>query len=304
MRSFVYVQEFINGAGGRRTTVQFRCQPDEVFGKRKIKSTKAELKSIKEDEALVYDVILSTSALCVETLDKLVGGKKGTVSLKETNHMDPLLHALLLLQPLEEKCIDHHYGWWSYKVCYMGALTQYHVEQQQKQQTESEIKAGAKPQFEQVTKVEYTLGSWELSQHWSEYEASDEIFTSQFELHNGSTPEESFLSLKYSGGTKCDLTGQPREAAIKFKCDEEAKLPRVVTIQETATCQYEVVIQTSLICSHPAFKIQHPETLQIRCAALEDDDEDDEEEGDQNEEEEQPISGEGSTNNDDDKDEL
>jgi hypothetical protein len=275
MRPFVYVQRFTGGSGGRLTTVQFRCLPDEFAGKKKIKSTKAEFKSVKEEEPLEYDVIVRTSLVCKESLDRLAGISKpaNALSPSVTSSSDPLFQALLLLQAFEKQCIFHHSGWWSYKICYMENLIQYHAEQQQKKLTDAEVKSGAKPQFETVTTVEYSLGAWQLPQHWTEYEVTDTALTSVFHLHNDSSPEDSYLSLKYSGGTKCDLTGQARSTELRLKCNEESNTPRVLSIQETATCQYITVMETNLLCSHPAFKIQHPETLQIRCAPLDADEE-------------------------------
>ncbi|CAJ0745850.1 15524_t:CDS:2, partial [Entrophospora sp. SA101] len=59
-----------------------------------------------------------------------------------------------------------------------------------------------------------------------------------------------FLVQRWSDGTKCDLTGNPRRVEIQFHCNPQNYIS-VVT--EMYTCNYLVVIHTSYLCAHPAF---------------------------------------------------
>ena len=56
----------------------------------------------------------------------------------------------------------------------------------------------------------------------------------------------------YDQGTTCDLTGMPRRCAIQYVCQPDGH-GEVYEIKETSTCEYEVIILTSLLCPHPVY---------------------------------------------------
>lgn len=48
------------------------------------------------------------------------------------------------------------------------------------------------------------------------------------------------------------MTGVPRRAAIQYVCQPDGH-GEVYEIKETSSCEYEVVVLTSLLCSHPVY---------------------------------------------------
>ena len=66
------------------------------------------------------------------------------------------------------------------------------------------------------------------------------------------------------GGDVCDLTGTPRTTEVRYICDKDA-LHAMGSMQETTTCNYLVVVHTSLLCAHPDFMMETVEAHRIAC---------------------------------------
>jgi len=56
----------------------------------------------------------------------------------------------------------------------------------------------------------------------------------------------------FDQGTTCDLTGFPRRSAVQYVCQPDGH-GEVYEVKETSSCEYEVVVLTSLLCSHPVY---------------------------------------------------
>ena len=55
-------------------------------------------------------------------------------------------------------------------------------------------------------------------------------------------------------GTPCVLKhNQPRMTSVLYVCHPEAK-HEILSVAEVTTCEYEVVVLTPLLCSHPKFR--------------------------------------------------
>ena len=54
-------------------------------------------------------------------------------------------------------------------------------------------------------------------------------------------------------GTPCDLTHQPRQTRVLYVCQPDGH-GEVYQLKETSTCEYEVMVLTSILCSHPLFR--------------------------------------------------
>lgn len=61
-----------------------------------------------------------------------------------------------------------------------------------------------------------------------------------------------YFAINYTDGTVCDLTSHRRQASIRYVCQEEGK-GEIYELKEMSTCEYEVVILTSLLCAHPSY---------------------------------------------------
>ena len=61
-----------------------------------------------------------------------------------------------------------------------------------------------------------------------------------------------YYQITYDKGTTCDLSGLPRRTALQYVCQPDGR-GEMYEIKETSSCEYEVVILTSLLCSHPVY---------------------------------------------------
>ena len=61
-----------------------------------------------------------------------------------------------------------------------------------------------------------------------------------------------YYEVVFDQGTTCDLTGLPRRSAIQYVCQPDGH-GEIYEIKEIMSCEYEVVVLTSLLCSHPVY---------------------------------------------------
>ncbi|CAL4065075.1 unnamed protein product, partial [Meganyctiphanes norvegica] len=118
-------------------------------------------------------------------------------------------------------CLHGGSGWWKYEFCYGRKVEQYH-----------EGKDGSRTVI--------LLGEFNVNDHL-------EWITKH--------PEKRYKSGKrhvahfYTGGSICDLTGQPRTVEVKLKCKETSSPSSVALyLLEPVTCQYTLGVETSIVC--------------------------------------------------------
>ncbi|KAK7104253.1 endoplasmic reticulum lectin 1-like isoform X2 [Littorina saxatilis] len=68
-------------------------------------------------------------------------------------------------------------------------------------------------------------------------------------------------------GTPCDLTGKPRLTRVLYVCQPDGH-GEVYEMKETSTCEYEVMVLVSVLCSHPHFRPKNPPMNKISCHSL------------------------------------
>ena len=139
-----------------------------------------------------------------------------------------------LLAPLEAgPCMYKTKDWWTYEVCYKRSVKQYHVE--------NDKPVGAI----------MVLGLHDPGQ--DVWEQTNTTFLPQF----------------YTNGTQCDLTSRPRQAQLRFVCNEAAVQEFIGDIFEPQSCEYSIVIHTSRLCSVPWLRpVADPTPLPIVCQPL------------------------------------
>ena len=54
-------------------------------------------------------------------------------------------------------------------------------------------------------------------------------------------------------GTLCDLNGLPRATRVHYVCYPSGK-NEIYSLKEASTCEYEVVVLTPILCSHPDYR--------------------------------------------------
>lgn len=62
-----------------------------------------------------------------------------------------------------------------------------------------------------------------------------------------------YLQFNYTDGTLCDVNEKPRQTNVLYMCLEHGR-PDIYNIKEIASCHYEAIIFTPLLCSHPLYK--------------------------------------------------
>ncbi|XP_067386051.1 protein OS-9 isoform X3 [Emydura macquarii macquarii] len=148
------------------------------------------------------------------------------------------LGILDLLRPMEAApCLVKTKDWWTYEFCYGKHIQQYHIE-------ESEIKGD----------ILY-LGYYQSAFDWDNETAKA---SKQHRLKR-------YHSQTYGNGSKCDLSGQPREAEVRFLC-EEGSGDYIARVDEPQSCSYVLTVHTTRICHHPFLRPPSSAMPQaIRC---------------------------------------
>ncbi|XP_017500437.1 protein OS-9 isoform X1 [Manis javanica] len=134
-----------------------------------------------------------------------------------------------LLGPMKDApCLLKTKDWWTYEFCYGRHIRQYHME-------DSEIKG----------EVLY-LGYYQSAFNWDDETAKA---SKQHRLKR-------YHSQTYGNGSKCDLNGRPREAEVRFLCDEGAGISGdyIDRVDEPLSCSYVLTIRTPRLCPHPLLR--------------------------------------------------
>ncbi|XP_014699516.1 protein OS-9 isoform X4 [Equus asinus] len=134
-----------------------------------------------------------------------------------------------LLSPMKDApCLLKTKDWWTYEFCYGRHIQQYHME-------DSEIKG----------EVLY-LGYYHSAFDWDDETAKA---SKQHRLKR-------YHSQTYGNGSKCDLNGRPREAEVRFLCDEGAGISGdyIDRVDEPLSCSYVLTIRTPRLCPHPLLR--------------------------------------------------
>lgn len=162
-----------------------------------------------------------------------------------------------LLEPLfkQSSCSYRIESYWTYEVCHGKHIRQYHEEKETGQK---------------VNIHEYYLGNmlaknllYEKEREAKENEKSNEIPTKNIE--GQMTP---YYPVGMGNGTPCSLKqNRPRSSTVMYICHPESK-HEILSVAEVTTCEYEVVILTPLLCSHPKYKFRASPVNDIFCQSL------------------------------------
>ncbi|XP_031466251.1 protein OS-9 [Phasianus colchicus] len=143
-----------------------------------------------------------------------------------------------LLRPMAAApCLLKTKDWWTYRFCYGKHIQQYHVE-------DSEIKGDI-----------LFLGHFQSAFDWDDAAAQA---STQHRLKR-------YHSQSYGNGSRCDLTGSPREAEVRFVCEEGAG-DYIARVDEPHSCSYVLTVHTGRLCQHPWLRPPPGAApLNIRC---------------------------------------
>lgn len=164
-------------------------------------------------------------------------------------------NALELLAPLfqQNTCSYRLDSYWTYEVCHGRFIRQYHEDREGK-----------------IVKLqEFYLGNWKKGQ----FESLLEEYKKYPEDANVPVKKIDGVNLPYfevimGNGTMCDLKpNTPRETKVLYVCYVHGK-HEIFSFKEVATCQYELVILSALLCEHPKYKPQENVEHMIHCVSV------------------------------------
>ena len=140
-------------------------------------------------------------------------------------------------------------GYWMYEICFNKYIRQFHEDRVQKGKIN--VKShymGKKPVFQKngplktpVPKTYYDKTTYP------------------------------FYAVVYESGDVCDVTKKPRKTTVQLTCDLDytgtyANSVQIMSMQETASCEYEFLVAVGAICQHPLFQ-RETEEQKIVCVA-------------------------------------
>ncbi|XP_022090588.1 endoplasmic reticulum lectin 1-like [Acanthaster planci] len=179
--------------------------------------------------------------------------------LNEVNYPGP--SAADLIQPIFTKgiCTIRIETYWNFELCHGKHVRQYHEEKEAGKETKL---------------LEFYLGKNMKSPGGKEYELQTiSSFKGRFDDFKVPTlsidgKEIPYYEVLMDDGTPCDLRGDtPRMTRVRYICEATGR-NEMMSIKETSTCEYEAVILTPHLCTHPLYRIREPPINAINCHAM------------------------------------
>ncbi|KAL4718117.1 hypothetical protein ACJJTC_006130 [Scirpophaga incertulas] len=173
---------------------------------------------------------------------------KETSNIEEYDGPSPMN----LLKPLfaQKICSYRLDSYWSYEVCHGRYIRQYHDERDGKA----------------VKTQEYYLGNWspekQLKRDAEQKEQKPEFKTTTVE--GLMLP---YVEMIFDDGTICDLNGNARTTRVKYVCYAHGR-HELYSFKEVATCEYEIIILSPLLCEHPTYKPREVSENIIDCIPM------------------------------------
>jgi len=212
----------------------------------------------EEATALHYTITISGPAFCTWREE---GGR--LVAHSSSDGHKKLL-ASSLLEELRGSCVNVTQGWWTYEYCYPKQLVQYHL-------------AGDGDHAKRDP--EHLMGEMTPGDPDDPNAIEMSVVRPKTSIANprdrrAPPSNHAALRQRLEGGAVCDETGRARRATVNFQCptnwqqDQRPAEARFASIDETALCEYEVQVYTTLLCGHRKFLPTLPAGKQtIQCAA-------------------------------------
>uniref|UniRef100_A0A7I4XV49 Endoplasmic reticulum lectin 1 n=1 Tax=Haemonchus contortus TaxID=6289 RepID=A0A7I4XV49_HAECO len=145
----------------------------------------------------------------------------------------------------EKLCSYRVDPYWTYELCHGRYIVQYHEEK--------DIRGIGRT-------AEYYLGNLHV-----------DYSTMSTPVNHDNPPkriidgeEHAYFPVLYSQGTTCDITGKPRTTTVMYICVENAR-NQIHSLNEVSSCNYEVIVLTYALCSHPSYKRKLKENQEIVC---------------------------------------
>ncbi|KJH44583.1 glucosidase II beta subunit-like protein [Dictyocaulus viviparus] len=145
----------------------------------------------------------------------------------------------------EKLCSYRVEPYWTYELCHGRYIVQYHEEK--------DVRGVGRTS-------EYYLGN--LHVDYGTVSSPNDHNIPPKRIIDGE--EHPYFPVLYNQGTTCDITGKPRTTVVKYICDENLNI-QIYSLSEVSSCNYEVVVLTNRICSHPAYRPRETKNKEIIC---------------------------------------
>ena len=73
-----------------------------------------------------------------------------------------------------------------------------------------------------------------------------------------------YVEIDMKDGTLCDLNNKPRSIKVLYVCYQHGK-HEIFSLKEISSCEYEAVVLSPLLCSHPDYRPQDTGENEINC---------------------------------------
>jgi len=210
------------------------------------------LKGLDDDdqETVVITSVDNEKFKC--TLPKVKHDKSGDSSEYTGSSVLGLLEKLFV----QQTCAYRLESYWTYELCHGKHLRQYHEERDGKN----------------IKVQEYYLGKF-TKEMLDGLVADHERDTKNDITRHPPTKKIEGLNMPYyeilmTDGTICDLNNLPRRTRVLYVCYPAGK-NEIYSLKEVSTCEYEVVVLTNILCSHPSYKPEESKEHSIACRPIE-----------------------------------
>jgi len=151
-----------------------------------------------------------------------------------------------------QACAYRLESYWTYELCHGRYLRQYHEERSGKEIKVQEYSLGkfTKEMFDQLVAEEQKDVEGEITRR-----------PPTKRIEGMSMP---YHEVAMEGGDLCDLSGAPRRTRVLYVCYPAGR-NEVYSLKEVSTCEYELVVLTAGLCSHPDYTPEESTEHSIAC---------------------------------------
>lgn len=238
-----HVTEFYSGGTDNRSSeIQYVCGI----------GTEEQKTVIEEPQTLRYVITVFGPGFCSWR------EKDGAGTTDASGNIFPIS---MMLEPLRGNCVNITQGWWTYEYCYPVSLRQFHLGNQGQRDPEHVLGQLNSSEPDGVGKVDMRMVRLKPSINNRDRRA----------------PPSNHQTLRQflGGGTVCDETNRPRTTTMHFQCPpnwqslKQQEETRIININEGSLCEYDIMVQTNLLCGHQRLIPALPKGREeIKCVAV------------------------------------
>ncbi|XP_033224495.1 endoplasmic reticulum lectin 1 isoform X2 [Belonocnema kinseyi] len=160
-----------------------------------------------------------------------------------------------ILSPLfnQNTCSYRLESYWTYKLCHGQYVRQYHEEREGKKVKAHGYDLGT---FDRAQRIKLSA---EYDEHAKNPNRRAEIPVKKVDGIN-----MPYVEIEMKDGTICDLNNKPRSIKVLYVCYQHGK-HEIFSLKEISSCEYEAVVLSPLLCSHPDYRPQDNGENEINC---------------------------------------